>query len=171
MSVEVTIFDPLEGPQASQRFEREPVLIGRDAGCDLRVPMGFVSGRHAEIRREAGGAVVLVDLGSTNGTHHHGRLVAPHRPLPVGDRLVVTIGRIELTIQPLPTRSRPTRDPARELAEAHALLHRLRPLYEAWAAAEEAARRAEEAGLRDLSPAGRELALAMIARDLPRCRR
>lgn len=171
MSVDVTIFDPLEGHRGSRRFEREPVTIGRDPGCDLQVPMGFVSSRHAEIRRDPERGVVLVDLGSTNGTHHHGRSLAPHRPLVIGSRAVVTIGRIELTIEDVPaTPSRP-RDPAGELAEAHALLRRLQPLYAAWAAAEEDARRAEEAGLAALSPAARELALLMIERDLPRYRR
>ncbi|MDX8050807.1 FHA domain-containing protein [Lentzea sp. BCCO 10_0798] len=47
----------------------EPVVvIGRDRGCGVVLDDITVSRRHAELRRE-GGAVVLTDLGSLNGTY------------------------------------------------------------------------------------------------------
>ncbi len=47
--------------------DKEVVVIGRDAGCDLVLDHPDVSRRHAEVRRTAQG-FLLKDLGSTNGT-------------------------------------------------------------------------------------------------------
>jgi pSer/pThr/pTyr-binding forkhead associated (FHA) protein len=53
------------------------MIIGRSQTCDVAVPPGceVVSGRHAELRGVAGGGVVLLDLGSSNGTYLGGRPV------------------------------------------------------------------------------------------------
>ncbi|CAG7572402.1 ABC-type multidrug transport system ATPase subunit [Barrientosiimonas humi] len=61
-----------------QRF-----VIGRDRGCDLTVVDSRVSRRHAEVRHE-GGAWVVVDLGSSNGTYVGARRIAPQSPAPIG---------------------------------------------------------------------------------------
>lgn len=53
----------MEGDAATPAF-----LIGRGLDNDLVIPDPTVSHRHAELR-EAGAGVLLVDLGSTNGTH------------------------------------------------------------------------------------------------------
>lgn len=45
----------------------EPVTVGRAADCDLMLHDPTVSKRHLELRRQ-GREVVLIDLGSTNGT-------------------------------------------------------------------------------------------------------
>jgi FHA domain-containing protein len=45
----------------------EPVTVGRAADCDLMLHDPTVSKRHLELRRQ-GRDVVLIDLGSTNGT-------------------------------------------------------------------------------------------------------
>jgi transcriptional regulator with PAS, ATPase and Fis domain len=45
----------------------EPLVVGSDAACGVRIEDPHVSRRHAEIRRTAAG-IVLRDLGSRNGT-------------------------------------------------------------------------------------------------------
>jgi len=60
-------------------------VIGRGSTADLRLDDTGVSRQHAEVRRE-GDDVVLVDLGSTNGTSVNGRHVERVRLTP-GDRI------------------------------------------------------------------------------------
>ena len=61
------------------------VVLGRSRECDIRVPDGNVSRRHAEIVREEG-TYLLVDLDSTNGTDVNGRPVT-RRALADGDTI------------------------------------------------------------------------------------
>jgi hypothetical protein len=61
------------------------LLIGRGSTAGLKLDDTGVSRQHAEIRRE-GDDVVLVDLGSTNGSAVNGRLVERVRLTP-GDRI------------------------------------------------------------------------------------
>ena len=64
---------------------RPVTLIGRSAEADVRIADTGVSRKHAEVRREGGG-VVLVDLGSTNGSRVNGRPVQ-RADLRDGDRI------------------------------------------------------------------------------------
>lgn len=166
MTICVDVFDPLRGERERRRFASVPVVIGRDRRCDLVLDHDFVSGRHAELRRGSGGELLFVDLGSSNGTHRGGERLTPAQPLRVDTRLVVTIGHIELDLAEERVLAGPTEA---DIATVHALLRRLRPLFSAWVDAAESARAAQVKGLAALSPAARELAEAMIARDLPRC--
>ncbi len=69
---------------------RRPVtLLGRGTDCDLRMVDPGVSRHHAELRVEDG-QVVLVDLGSTNGTLVNGQ---PMRRVVLTDGTNVTLGR------------------------------------------------------------------------------
>ena len=65
----------------------EPVTIGRLPECDVILGDPNVSRRHAEIRRQGTGFVV-VDLGSTNGTRVNGAGVKERR-LNDGDEITV----------------------------------------------------------------------------------
>src|SRR5581483_3563379 len=65
----------------------EPFTIGRAAECDVVIADPTVSKRHCELRRR-GGDVVLVDLGSTNGTRVNGTVVR-ERVLEDGDKIGV----------------------------------------------------------------------------------
>ena len=74
----------------SAYFVTKPVtLIGRATDADLQIADGMVSRRHAEVRynRETDD-LVLVDLGSTNGT-----LV---NNLPIGEHALSNADRISL---------------------------------------------------------------------------
>ena len=65
----------------------DPVTVGRMPECDIVLADHNVSRRHAEVRRQDGGFVV-VDLGSTNGTKVNGAGVRERR-LADGDEITV----------------------------------------------------------------------------------
>ena len=72
----------------------QPVLtIGRGADATIRIDSLYVSRRHARIEQH-GDAIVLVDLGSANGTEVNGQRVQGTASLSPGD--VVTIGETTL---------------------------------------------------------------------------
>lgn len=71
------------------------VVIGRGSAAGLRLDDTGVSRQHAELRRE-GDDVVLVDLGSTNGSSVNGRHVERARLAP-GDR--IELGRSVLVYE------------------------------------------------------------------------
>ncbi len=70
-------------------------ILGRGTDCDLRLVDQGVSRHHAEIRVEDGD-VVLVDLGSTNGTFVDGQ---PIRRISLTDGTRVTLGRTTLVFR------------------------------------------------------------------------
>ena len=70
------------------------VVIGRSRECDIVLDDPNVSRRHAELRREDGGWLV-VDLGSTNGMKVNGRRVE-HAELKPGDRITIGVDRPDL---------------------------------------------------------------------------
>ena len=70
----------------------EPITIGRLSDCDVPVIDESVSRRHAEVRRR-GSDIVVVDLGSTNGTKVNGAGVR-ERQLADGDEITVGSTRL-----------------------------------------------------------------------------
>jgi hypothetical protein len=74
----------------------EGALLGRGGDADIRLEDGFASARHARLVPQ-GSAVVLEDLGSTNGTYLNGESLSGPQPLHVGDR--IRIGDTEFTFE------------------------------------------------------------------------
>jgi pSer/pThr/pTyr-binding forkhead associated (FHA) protein len=108
--------DPSASAQAALTFDGPRVVIGRGAGCDVRLPDPSVSHRHAVIRITEG-KHALVDEGSTNGTFVGGVRLAKGTPRALRSGDLVRVGRVwlEARIDQTP----PTRDLAaatRELA-------------------------------------------------------
>src|SRR5688500_14801205 len=75
--------------------------IGRARTCTLSVGDPEVSRRHAEVRLGPDGVVILVDLGSRNGTAYEGHRVAGERVLAPGD--VVRLGESLVAVRPAAT--------------------------------------------------------------------
>jgi hypothetical protein len=69
-----------------------PLVIGRMPECDVALSDPNVSRRHAEVRRQGNGFVV-VDLGSTNGTRVNGAQVK-ERLLNNGDEITVGASKL-----------------------------------------------------------------------------
>jgi pSer/pThr/pTyr-binding forkhead associated (FHA) protein len=90
---------PEPGPDGSTQRTYEIVtpliILGRGTDCDLRLVDPGVSRHHAEIRVE-GDEIVLVDLGSTNGTFVNGQ---PVRRITLTDGTRVTLGRTTLVFR------------------------------------------------------------------------
>ena len=94
MNVTLVGFMP-DGARREFRVKGGRFLIGRKPDCDLCVPHATVSRQHCEIVVE-GQAVILRDLGSSNGTFLNDVRVQESRLEP-GDR--VTVGPAALTVQ------------------------------------------------------------------------
>lgn len=74
-----------------------PFVMGRDAGCDLALASRNVSKRHAQILKTTG-AVILLDLNSTNGTFVNGQKISV--PTPIGSGDLIQLADIELCLRP-----------------------------------------------------------------------
>jgi predicted component of type VI protein secretion system len=72
--------------------------LGRHDDCIIRIKSSQVSRRHCEIH-EAGGALAVRDLGSSNGTFVNGKRVLGQQALKVGDEL--TVGSVTLRVATL----------------------------------------------------------------------
>ena len=73
-----------------ESFPLAPVVIGRDADCQLRFDLTRdleVSGRHAEIVPGAAGVFEICDLESTNGTLVNGETIDKRHPLKPDDEI------------------------------------------------------------------------------------
>jgi pSer/pThr/pTyr-binding forkhead associated (FHA) protein len=72
----------------------EGAVMGRGEQAEIRLEDPFASSRHARLVRQ-GAALVIEDLGSTNGTYLNEELLSGPQPLHPGDR--VRIGDSEFT--------------------------------------------------------------------------
>jgi transcriptional regulator with AAA-type ATPase domain len=73
------------------------VVIGRDAGCDVRIDDPSLSRRH--VRLWIAEAMTIEDLGSSNGTFLAGKRLAPGAPAPLAVDEIVTIGGVGIVVQ------------------------------------------------------------------------
>jgi hypothetical protein len=72
------------------------VVVGRGSEADLRINDPGVSRRHAELRLEGGGDLVVEDLGSTNGTLVDGERTERRR---LHDGATVRVGSTDLVVR------------------------------------------------------------------------
>lgn len=80
-----------KGPRALRGLHVDmlgPVVVGRSPSSDIVIPEPFVSATHARFALQ-GPALVLEDLGSTNGTLVNGRAIADPVTLRDGDEVQV----------------------------------------------------------------------------------
>jgi two-component system, NtrC family, response regulator AtoC len=98
---------------------RDEWLVGRADECDIVVADGSVSREHARLL--LGDAMVLEDLGSTNGTTVQGRRLQPRERTAVSVGSVLELGSAMCVLQRAPIAS------GLRLAAANAALARLRP--------------------------------------------
>ena len=87
----------------------DETVLGRHPECQIQLDSNMVSRRHARVYRE-GGALLVEDLGSGNGTFVNGSRVARPTPLRNGDRLKVgpVLLRYEDDAEAGPPRTSPT---------------------------------------------------------------
>ncbi len=81
------------GPLKGLRWTlNKPLLIGREATCEVVVPDRMVSRFHARISPKEEG-VVLEDLNSKNGTHVNGNPIEGHVILEDGDTIQIALSQ------------------------------------------------------------------------------
>ena len=79
-----------EGPLKGQRWAvSRPLVLGREASCDVVIPDRQVSRFHARVTPTPAG-IILEDLGSKNGTHHNGNALSAPVILQDGDAIQVS---------------------------------------------------------------------------------
>lgn len=79
-----------EGPLKGQRWAvSRPLMLGREASCDVVIQDRQVSRFHARVTPTPSG-VILEDLGSKNGTHHNGNALAAPVILQDGDAIQIS---------------------------------------------------------------------------------
>jgi len=72
-----------DGSRVTHRIDHLPFSVGRDVGNDLTIEARGLSRRHAELQSDDTGGLLVVDLGSTNGTFvNHERLAGPRALAP-----------------------------------------------------------------------------------------
>jgi DNA-binding NtrC family response regulator len=103
------------------------VVIGRAAGCDLRIDAPSLSRRH--VRLQLGAQITVEDLGSRNGTIVAGKRLATGAPCAIGFDEIVTIGAVGLVIQQHAQLGPATAEPSPALPAGGAM-QRLRALAE-----------------------------------------
>ncbi len=74
-----------EGETQRVVLGKDRTVIGRQEGCQLRIPIAGVSRTHCEILIQ-GGSITVKDLGSSNGTYVNQERVT-EQPLAPGDLL------------------------------------------------------------------------------------
>jgi len=87
-----------DGTEKRQVIERDVILIGRDASCDVVLDSKRVSRRHVVIRREVAGWTVQ-DLASTNGTMLNDGLLGS-APAPLSPDDAITVSPYEIRFCP-----------------------------------------------------------------------
>ncbi len=88
-----------KGPRNLRGLEVDilgPVIVGRSPGADIVIPEPYVSGRHARFMLQ-GPALLIEDLGSTNGTVANNQLV--DRPTVLRDGDIVEVGDVSLRVR------------------------------------------------------------------------
>ncbi|MBV8760340.1 MAG: sigma 54-interacting transcriptional regulator [Deltaproteobacteria bacterium] len=93
-------FITVDGAVASRALPPGGTLtIGRAPDCDLVIPHGSVSRRHAVLTPSP---LAIADLGSRNGTRVQGKPVVQERPTPIAIGDAIQIGEATIVIQSVP---------------------------------------------------------------------
>jgi pSer/pThr/pTyr-binding forkhead associated (FHA) protein len=78
-----------DGTQRPFELAKERIVIGREATCDVRVPLSSVAQKHCQITRGDDGELRLKHLAAANGTYCNGRPINSETALSHGDKLVI----------------------------------------------------------------------------------
>lgn len=95
--VDAPIFELVENSTGRRFRLKEGVnVIGRE-NCDVLLMDSTVSRRHAQVTVE-NGLVILMDLGSSNGTQIDGTRIGPNQPMPLANNSTLRFGNATMTV-------------------------------------------------------------------------
>ncbi len=103
----------VSGPEISETVDLLPgkvVVIGRQAGSDLRLNNPIVSRQHAQVECSAQGCQVM-DLGSANGSSLDGQPLAPNTPAPMKNGSKIEIGPFQIVLEEIAVEPAPSPTP------------------------------------------------------------
>ncbi len=99
VALRVRVLDGSGDPERVRTFESSPVRVGRNKLNELVFEQPFVSQWHALLRFQ-GSEIVVMDLGSTNGTVVNGQRLQPQTPVQLTSPTdLVEIGTIRLRFE------------------------------------------------------------------------
>lgn len=82
------------------RLVKSLTVIGREqALCDIALEDRYVSARHATLRADADGNIVITDEGSQNGTLVNGTRIPPRQPIPLPFDATLRMGETEMVLR------------------------------------------------------------------------
>jgi hypothetical protein len=82
------------------RLVKSLTVIGREqALCDIALEDRYVSARHATLRAEPDGNIVITDEGSQNGTLVNGTRIPPRQPVPLPFDATLRMGETEMVLR------------------------------------------------------------------------
>lgn len=95
MDVKLVIHAPGE-PPSEFPLAGDPVVLGRDASCDLVIPSQYVSRRHARVEQD-GPELRIVDLGGRNPVLVNGAPITGSARINAGDE--ITIADVTINVE------------------------------------------------------------------------
>ncbi|MBD2448103.1 FHA domain-containing protein [Nostoc sp. FACHB-152] len=114
---------------------QEQFTIGRLPECDLYLPFGGVSRKHALLRKKANGSWAIEDLGSKNGTQVNQSFVTTAKELQNGD--IIWLGNVKLEVLlPISAMQLMSQQVSSEGAEQRTILRNVEQLQQQWIAAD-----------------------------------
>ncbi len=96
--LEVSPHTTVFGRSVLSSASKATVIVGRRPDSDIVLPYPQVSTRHLAVSRATGGNLLVVDLGSTNGTYIDGRRLLPGHGVAVAPKTRVLVGPYPVVI-------------------------------------------------------------------------
>ena len=93
-TIQTLVVKDAQGRERIVPVDKDVITLGRDLSCTIRLDSPYVSRQHARIESR-NGDVILVDLGSRNGSMVNGERVEGERPLTDGDVIAIADTTIE----------------------------------------------------------------------------
>lgn len=84
----------MNGETIEQSIDKDNIVIGRSAKCDVVIPQDGMSRQHCQIEL-SNGELFITDLGSTNGVLIDGIRIEPHQKTPYQTFLTLSFGAVQ----------------------------------------------------------------------------
>ncbi|TVP66702.1 MAG: FHA domain-containing protein [Nodularia sp. (in: Bacteria)] len=118
------------------KVNQDEFTIGRLPECDLYLPFGGVSRKHARLVKTAHGVWTIEDLGSKNGTQVNQNLISHIQELRHGDMIWLGNANLEVMIANPVTHSPNQQSVGTVASQPRTIFHNVKQLQQQWIAAD-----------------------------------